>query len=58
MAFVADDVEGFDYVRMLESGTDTKFGSDLLLVLLLGLTRSFGPKFFDGEDVAVLFSFY
>jgi len=56
MATVADDVDGFDDVRMLESGTDTKLGSNLLLVLLLGLTRTFGSELFDGEDVAILFS--
>ena len=56
MAAVADDVNGFDDVGMLEGGTDTKLGSNLLLVLLLGLSGAFGPKLFDSEDVAVLFS--
>jgi len=56
MATVADDVNGFDDVRMLESGTDTKLGGDLFLVLLFGLTGSFGSKLFDGKDVAVVFS--
>lgn len=56
MATVADDVNGFDDVRMLESGTDTKLGGDLLLVLLFGLTGSPGSKLFDGKDFAVVFS--
>ena len=56
MATVTDDVDGFDDVGMLESGTDTKFCGDLLLVLLFSLAGSFGPKLFDGKDVTVLFS--
>jgi len=58
MAAVADDVDGFDDVGVPESRTDTKLGSDLLLVLLLALARSFGPKLLDGEDVTILFSLY
>jgi len=57
MTTIADDVEGFDDVGMFESGTDTKLGGDLLLVILLALTRSFGPELFDGENVSVVFSF-
>ena len=57
MAAVADDVDSLDDVWMLESGADTKFGSDLLLVFLLGLARSFGSKLFNGEDVGIMFSF-
>jgi len=56
MTAIADDVEGFDDVGMFESGTDTKLGSNLLLVVLLTLARSFRPKLFDSEDIAVLFS--
>lgn len=57
MAAVADDVEGFNDVGMLESGTNTKLGSDLLLVFLLTLTGSFGSELFDSKDVAIVFSF-
>ena len=56
MATVADDVDGFNDVGMLESGTDTKLGGDLLLVLLFCLAGSFGPKLFNGEDIAIVFS--
>lgn len=56
MATVADDVDGLNDVRVLESGTDTKLSSDLLLVLLFRLAGSFGPELFDGEDVATVFS--
>ena len=56
MTTVADDVDGFDDVGMFEGGTDAKLGGDLLLILLLGLTRSFGSKLFDGKNVTVMFS--
>ena len=56
MATVADDVDGLNDIRVLESGTDTELGSDLLLVFLFCLTGSFGPKLFDGEDGAVVLS--
>jgi len=57
MTAIADDVEGFDDVGVFESGTNTKLGGDLLLVLLLALARSFRPKLFDSENIAILFSF-
>lgn len=56
MTTVTDDVDGFDDVGMFESGADTKLCSDLLLILLLCLTGSFGPKLFDGENVTIVFS--
>ena len=56
MTTVTDDVDGFDDVGMLEGGTDTKLGGDLLLILLLGLTGSFGSKLFDGKNVAIVFA--
>ena len=55
MTTVTDDVDGFDDVWMFESGTDAKFCGDLLLILLLGLTRSFGPKLLDGKDITTMF---
>lgn len=49
MATVADDVKGFDDVRMFECGTNTKFCGNLLLVLLFGLGGTFGPELLNSK---------
>lgn len=56
MATVTDYVDGFDNIRVLECGANTEFCGNLLLVFLLGLTRSFGPELLNSEDITAVLS--
>lgn len=56
MATVTDDVDGFDDIRVLECRANTKFGGNLLLVLLFCLARSFGSEFLNSEDTTAVLS--
>lgn len=56
VATIANDVDGFDYIRMLERGTNTKFSGDLLLVLLFALAGSLRPELLDSEYVTPVLS--
>jgi hypothetical protein len=55
MAMIANDVDRFDDIGMLEGGSDAKFCGDFLLVLPLRLTGALGPKLLYGKDVAAVF---
>lgn len=56
VATIADDVDSFDDITMLECGTNTKFCGDLLLVLLFALAGTFRPKLLDSEYVTPVLS--
>ena len=56
MTVIANDIDGFDDVGVLEGGTDAELCGDLLLVLLLCFTVAFRTKLLDGEDGATVFA--
>ena len=57
MTTVADDIDSFDDVRVLESGTDAELGGNLLLVFLFRFTRALRTKLLDSKYTAAVLSF-
>jgi hypothetical protein len=55
MAMVTDDVDRFDNIWVFERRTDAKFCGDFLLVLLLRLPRTLGPKLLYGKYMTTVF---
>ena len=48
MAMVADNVDCFNDIDVLEGTPDTKLGGDLLLILTHALTYALRSEFLDG----------